>query len=300
MTSQWQPTLFCCPPPDLSTYGCWVNPNSTISPALYPYWYDDSPFHERKASWILGEKDGQVFFGRRGQVGDVMGWEYPAARDSVKRPLDFFLVYSAPAGTPLPHVSDFVRIEATMKEDIERFYAELTEAYPNTRNITPTPTAFDFARTQGEAASDHAWDKMASEIEGGKKSTLLVINQQGEVQTQDLARKPTPKSDDRASPSDLEQKKTEEPDQGSERNSSSGPFAGYSATAHTPSNTAHAFDGGQAAILVSLCAICVGGIAALLYKLRHKKDRQKEEQTQAPKAQQLALLSGQTSPHRGR
>jgi hypothetical protein len=299
MTSHpWKPILLCCPPPDLAAYGYWGDSAAidNIRPIVEPY-YSQLLIPAERAKWVIGEKDGQVFFGRYGKVGDLMGWEHPAAHDNVGRRLDFFLVYSAPSGTPLPRVSDFERIEATMREDIDKLYSEISKAYPYDNDITPSPTAFDFARTQGEAASDHAWDKMASEIEGGKKSTLLIINQQGEVQTQDLARKPPPKSDDRSSSSDGEQKKTEE----SERNSSSGPSAGYSATAHTPSDTAHAFDSGQAAILVSLGAIsiCVGGIAALLYKLRHKKDRQKE-QTEAPKAEQLALLSGQTSPHRGR
>lgn len=296
MTSHtWQPILFCCPPPKRSGYGYWGDSAAIddITPIIKPYYSQLLP-PEKEAKWIIGEKDGRVFFGRRGQVGDLMGWDYPAAEDNVGRKLAFFLGYSAPSGTPLPRVGDFERIEETMKADIEKFYAELTEAYPND-DITPSPTLFDFSRSQGESASNHAWDKMASEIEGEKKSTLLVINQQGEVQTQDLTPELPARSDDRSSHTAApEQKKNGEQPERESSHSSRGQNAGYSVTAHTPSrrDTAPAFDGSKTAILVSLCAICAGGIAALLYKLRRKNDRQKE-QAEAPKAEQLALLSGQ-------
>lgn len=282
MTSHtWQPILSCCPPPKRDAYGYWGDRAAidNIMPILEPY-YSGWLLPEKDAKWVIGEHEGQVFFGRYGKVGDLMGSDYPAAEDNVGRRLEFFLVYSAPAGTPLPRVSDFERIEATMKADIDKFYAELSKAHPYTSDITPSPTAFDFSQGQGETASGHAWDRVASDIEEGKKSTLLVINQQGEVQTHDLARKPPPKNNDRSSSSDREEKKTEESPDRISSHSSSGQSAGYAA-----------FDGGKAVILVSLCALCVGGLAALLYKLRQKKDRHKE-QTEAPRAKQLALLSG--------
>lgn len=285
MTShQWQPFLFCCPPPKRSGYGYWGDRTAidAISPVIAPT-YGGWLLPEKEAKWIIGEKDGRVFFGRHGWIGEVMGEDYPAATDNVGRRMAFFLVYSAPSGTPLPRIRDFEQMEATMKAGIDQFYAKLIEAYPYDDNITPAPTSFDFSGAQEELASDHAWDKMASEIEGGKKSTLLVINQQGEVQTQDLTPEP-PKSDE------PEQKKNgEPPDQESERKSSpssSGQSNGYSATAHSPK-----FDSGKAAILVSLCAITIGVAAALLYKLRQKKDRQKE-QTKGRDVGQRVLLPG--------
>ncbi len=200
MTShQWQSILYCCPPPKRSGYGYWGDSAAIddIRAIVEPY-YSGWLLPEEKAKWVIGEKDGRVFFGRRGQVGEVIGGDHPAAEDNVGRKLAFFLGYSAPAGTPLPRVSDFERIEAIMREDIERFYSELSRIYPN-EDISPAPTTFDFSRMQGEATSDHAWDKMASEIEGGKKSTLLVITQQGEVQTKDLSPEPAPRNDDRSS-----------------------------------------------------------------------------------------------------
>jgi hypothetical protein len=191
MTSQWQPILYGSPP-NFPGYG-WMTPhpvNSLLLPILDPYCRND--YLQNRSEWIIGEKGGRVFFGRYAWVGELLKPEHPAARDEVQRKLNFFLGYSAPAGTPLPRVKDFGRIEETIKTDLEKFYRELSRTLGG---ITPAPTPFNFSGAQGEAASDHAWDKAAAVIGKEKKSILLIMDQQGNIQTKDLQPEPPPRSD---------------------------------------------------------------------------------------------------------
>jgi hypothetical protein len=181
--TEWEPIFFGCP--DLIEYH-WYSSNSLI-PALDPYCRQSHITPEYQTKWIVGEKDGRVFFGRRGKVGDVLGWKDKAARDNggEGRPMAFFLGYSAPAGAPLPCVEDFDRIkDEILKKDLDDLCRKFSR--PSSDQPVIEPVSFDFPAVKDREISEHPWNTLVSEIERGRKSTLLVINQQGKIETKDF------------------------------------------------------------------------------------------------------------------
>lgn len=187
--TEWQPILFGCPP-EFFDYG-WLACNPVdypFMPILEPYCRDDSPFLERRAKWILGEQNGRVFFGRFGDVGEILE-KHQAATDKSGRKLEFFLGYSAPTkGTTLPRREDFDTIdEKIIKPGLEEFYRELSGTL---RRISPAPGTFKFSGTRDRPVSDNDWNRTATAIEKRKeKSTLAIITQQGDIRTENLKKK---------------------------------------------------------------------------------------------------------------
>jgi len=130
---------------------------------------------ETEAQWILGAVGDRIFFGRWGRLADWLDSDDPAATDRHRRPLRFFLGYSAPRGTTAPGFDELEAVESVIAADLRRFTADDAGA----RTLSnPPPTLFGFTRSK---AGMHPWDHAAAELDRTGRCMPLVIDETGKA-----------------------------------------------------------------------------------------------------------------------
>jgi hypothetical protein len=143
----------------------------------------DIEFGDVANSWIAGQADGRVFFGRWGWVDEAIGTIQKHSSDP--RRGAYFLGYSAPAGTALPRHSDLHSLEQRVKVDLRMLWDRVSavgRSLECPHEILPAKLS-DYSATP---LRKDQWDEAIASIQNLESKALAILSPSGEVWRKDI------------------------------------------------------------------------------------------------------------------